>query len=219
MGFLPEALCNYLALLGWAFDGEQELFTRQDLLAKFSLERVSKTPSVFDQEKANWVNAQYLKKLDMSQKISLAKPWVQQVAKGKPLTDNWLENLLLALGERIKRFDEIPEQSEYLFAEITQWDEKAKKHLCKEQAMSTLEMIQKNIPTLDFSSGEKLEQQMRVLAETEEISLSKMVHPLRGALTGKSVSFGIFDVMVLLGKETVKKRLQNTMTEFSKKEK
>lgn len=218
LGFLPEALVNYLALLGWSLDGERERFTLQELVEHFSLERVSKTASVFDMEKATWMNAELLKELEPAEKAKLAIPFLRASGAPDNLTPDTAEQIITAVGERLKRLSDLEEQTAFMFKPITEWEEKAARHLRKPEGQALLITLRNTLSDLPWGNPLAMEVPMRELAEKNGASFNQLVHPVRAAMTGRAVSFGIFDVLDLLGQDKVRERIDNALRHFQEEE-
>ncbi len=207
LGYLPDAVFNYLALLGWAFDGATELFSRDELVARFSLEKVSRNPSVFDMEKLTWMNAEYLKKADPALVTEGVRPFLEAAGMPPGTPPERVARIVRAVGERMRRFDEAGEHAGFLFRAPETCDEKAAKHLAKPESADFLRRFAAALPGLGPLDAAALEAATRAWCEREGVPFGKLVHPLRGALTGKSVSFGIFDCIELLGRDETIRRI------------
>ena len=219
-GFLPEALVNFLARLGWGY-GDQEIFTLQEMIEKFSLEGVGKSAGVFNTEKLLWTNQHYLKQADLPRLAKLLFPYLEQKypnpicpVNGERLSANnteWLQQVIVTLQERSKTLVEMADAMAYYFAETIIYQEKAVKKCfgpgtdtMLEALIASLEMVADFTPT-------NLDQVLHAFAQQQNLELGKVAQPMRVALTGGSASPGIFDVMALLGKETVLRRLRRAL--------
>jgi glutamyl-tRNA synthetase len=209
MGYLPQAVVNYLVRLGWSH-GDQEEFTREELIEKFSLETVGKSAAAINPSKLDWLNAQYIKRIELDELVQGVQPYIE--AKGYSITDpNLLRKAVLSLRERAKTLAEMADLSEFYFCKEIAYDEKAAgKFLSKE----TLPMFNQVITSLSKESTlEKgnVHQLIQQLAETRGEPLVKIAQPIRVALTGRTVSPPIDEVMEALGKKTVIQRLQKAI--------
>jgi len=210
-GYLAEAMVNYLALLGWAYDGSQTLFSRQELVEKFTLEKVSKNPAIFDGKKLTWMNGQYLRDLTLEDLYQRALPFLQKA--GLPVDKypkSWLLGILGSYQIRIELLSQLPEALTFYFYDPEEYDPKAAAKHWKNglEDLAEIKSILQGFSTYEL---EPLEAAFRAHAEQTGKKLGQLIHPLRLALTGKSVSPGIFEVLVLLGKDTTERRIEKAM--------
>ena len=209
MGYLPEALVNYLVRLGWS-SGDQEVFTREELIRKFSLDNVGKSAAVFNAEKLLWLNGVYIRQESPEKLAALLLPFLE--ARGlKPRSMTWLAEVTATLRERARTLVEMADMAEFYLRDDFAVDEKAeKKHLSANIKPS----LQTLVARLEGSAeiGEKdLEDTMKEIAAAENLKLGAIAQAVRVALTGKSASPGIYEVMRILGREEVLKRLGRTL--------
>ena len=209
MGYLPQAVVNYLVRLGWSY-GDQEEFTQEELIEKFSLEAVGRSPAAINPGKLDWLNAQYIKRTELGELVQRARPFME--AKGYSITDlDLLRKAVLSLRERVKTLVEMAELSEFYFSEEIGYEEKAAEKFLKTDAVPLFEQIIAALAkerVFDKGSGHRLIQEM---AERREMPLVKIAQPIRVALTGKTVSPPIDEVMETLGRERVIQRLKKVM--------
>ncbi|MFH1096063.1 MAG: glutamate--tRNA ligase [Candidatus Desantisbacteria bacterium] len=196
-GFLPEAMVNYLALLGWSTTDSGQLFSKEELIKKFSLKRIVKSPAVFDMEKLRWMNSVYIKQADPKDLANL-------------LGDTQLEEIIRLYQGRIKVLPEIYEMGDFFFSEQIKIEEDVACEILGKDGIGTLLMETKtaleNLKTFDAVS---IEGAIRELAERLGVNAGDIIHPLRAVLTGKRVSPGIFEVAALLGQERVAWRIRD----------
>ena len=210
MGYFPDAVVNYLARLAWSF-GDQEIFSRQELIEKFSLEQVGKSAGVFNPEKFLWVNFQYLKTKPLSQLGAEVIPFIE--AKGYPVPQDktWLEKMIVTLQERAKTLVELVDAAHYYLAEDITFDEKAaKKFLTKESVAPMESLIQKLSGLSDFTEA-AIERAFTETLEKHGLQMGALAQPVRVALTGGTVSPGIHDVISVLGKDRAIGRLRKAL--------
>ena len=209
MGYLPQAVVNYLVRLGWSH-GDQEEFTQEELIEKFSLKAVGRSPAAINPGKLDWLNAQYIKRTELGELVQRARPFME--AKGYSITDlDLLRKAVLSLRERVKTLVEMAELSEFYFSEEIGYEEKAAEKFLKTDAVPLFEQIIAALAkegVFDKGSGHRLIQEM---AEHREMPLVKIAQPIRVALTGKTVSPPIDEVMETLGRERVIQRLKKAM--------
>ncbi len=213
MGYLPEAMLNYLARLGWGY-GDEEIFSREDLIKKFSLDRVVKTPAIFDRDKLEWLNGHYIRKSLPERIADLAEPFLMEAypqiksleIEKKGL--NYVIRVVKCLQDRLKVIPDIVPLSEYFFKDITEYDKKATEKYFKEpKAAEALEKLKNKLAELEKLDHTSIEGAFKGLAEEMNVKLGTIIHPTRLALTGRKESPGIYDVVEILGKEKVAQRL------------
>ena len=214
-GYLPEAIVNYLTLLGWGPGDEREIFTLEETVKLFELEQMSKKAAVYDTKKLTWMNGQYLSELPLEKILPEAETFF---LKDGLVTKEWLaENkeyfakLVDTVRVRVKTLQEVADAAVYFFKDIEAYDEKGvAKHFKPEAA----ELLEKCVAALeadevfDLASTEAVYNR---IAEDNGLTLGKVIHPTRLALTGRTVSPGMFDVMVLLGKEKTLARMRKAV--------
>jgi glutamyl-tRNA synthetase len=209
MGFLPEALLNYLVRLGWSH-GDQELFTREEMIAKFDFDHVSASPARFDMEKAYWVNHQYLKSVDSERVVPEFKWHLQRIGidvdalgvEAPPLA-----GVIAAQAERCKTLVEMAEKSKFFFAPLEGYVEKdAVKHLTPETA-PLLDELRTTLAALTDWTAPVLHAAVAAFCEARGLSLGKVAQPVRVAVAGMAISPPIDQTLALLGRETTLARL------------
>jgi glutamyl-tRNA synthetase len=210
MGYLPEAVVNYLVRLGWSH-GDEEIFSREELIEQFSLESVGKSAGVFNPEKFLWLNSHHLKSRPPAQLATEIVPFIE--AKGYPVPKDkeWLEKMTATLKERAKTLAELVEQAHYYLSDDISLDEKAaKKFLTPEITAPLRDLMQKLSDLPDFSDS-AVQQAFAEVLEQTGLSMGKLAQPVRVALTGSTVSPGIHEVIAVLGKERTLKRLNTAL--------
>lgn len=216
MGILPDAMVNFLALLGWSPGDDQEVMTRDQLVAHFSLDRVLKKSSVFDLKKLEWLNGQHISRIpgdvlarEIRDLLAAAGTSGAGGAKaGEEDVPEWLP-LVELLKVRARTLDDLAEQVLAYRSEPPAWDPEAvRKHWGDRGATAELlEALHGRLSTCVWSEG-PLEEAIRGLADERGVGAGKVIHPLRLAVTGQGVSPGIFEVLVALGSDRVLSRLQ-----------
>jgi glutamyl-tRNA synthetase len=206
MGYLPEAVVNYLVRLGWSH-GDQEIFAREELIEKFSLESVGKSAGIFNPEKFLWLNSHYLKSRPLENLANEIIPFIEAKGYPVPKDKNWLAKMVATLKERAKTLLELVEQAHfYLSDEISIDESAARKFLTAEIKAPLNSLIQKFTELDDFSAG-AIQQSFAEVLEQTGLSMGKLAQPVRVALTGSTVSPGIHEVIEVLGKQRTLKRL------------
>ena len=210
MGYLPEAILNYLVRLGWSH-GDQELFSREELIEKFSLESVGKSAGVFNPEKFLWVNFHYLKTRPLSQLTEEIVPYI--VAKGYrvPQDKSWLERMIKTLQERSRTLVELVDSAHFYLTDDIAIDEKAAKKFLTPEVSQPLSKLIERLSALDEFSEANIESAFSGVLEEFGLSMGKLAQPVRVALTGSTVSPGIHEVIAVLGKERTIRRLQSAL--------
>jgi glutamyl-tRNA synthetase len=214
MGYLPQAVVNYLVRLGWSY-GDQEEFTREELIEKFNLEAVGRSASAINPGKLDWLNAQYIKKIELEELVQRVRPFVE--AKGYLNIDtDLLRKAVLSLRERVKTLVEMADVSEFYFCEEIAYDEKAAAKFLNQETISMFNQAITSLLNESVLEKERIHGLIQQLAETRGEPLVKIAQPLRVALTGRTVSPPIDAVMEVLGKKEVIKRLHRAI-EFMKR--
>lgn len=219
-GYLPEALVNFLALLGWSYDGERELFTLKELIEVFSLERVSKKGAIFDVNKLTWMNGVYIRQLRPGELFRRAKPWVDEAALYQPGDARAEEMAARALKleqEKIKTLAEAPAAIEFFFRPPKAYDDKAEKNLRKLPRATEILAVLRDawVATEDFTAA-SLETALRAVAAREEIPGGALIHAVRAALSGRAAGPSLFEMAALMGPAVVTERL-NAAIEYLRK--
>lgn len=208
-GFLPEGMVNYLALLGWGAEGNQEFFTLPELVKKFTLKRLIRSAARFDIEKLSWVNAQHLRKLGEGDYLDRIQTWCREAGQAKGISEERFKRTALLFRSRIQAFKDLPDVARYCFEEVEAYDlEAMNRALGVEGLKEKLGGLREGLQALpDFEDGAKSEAVLRSTAEKNGVEAKVLIHPLRLALTGKGISPGIFELMQVLGKDVCLRRL------------
>ncbi|MEF9425653.1 MAG: glutamate--tRNA ligase [Candidatus Mariimomonas ferrooxydans] len=212
-GYMPDALINYLVRLGWSH-GDQEIFPREELIEKFSLENVGGSSAVFNPEKLLWLNSQYIINTDPERLSDFVIPFLVKkgIVKEDKLPDKgWLSKAIITLQERSKTLLELADSLSYYIDEEVDYNEKAKTRFLNEKSRDLLIEIKDSLAsTSDFSASE-IEKVFRLITEKNDIKLGKLAQPVRVAVTGKTESPGIFEVLGIVGKEKTLRRLDKAI--------
>jgi len=209
MGYLPEALVNYLVRLGWSH-GDQEIFTMEELVREFSLEAVGKSAAVFNPEKLLWLNQQYIMAYPEEKLVEAMLPFWGK--RGFDASDRQFFSKVTAdLRTRAKTLVEMADASAFYFQEEVEYDPEAAAKFLTPEYGGHLEAVAERIPGISDYTKDGLETFLRALAEERGTKLKWIAQALRVALTGKTVSPGIDEVMVTLGKERVIERVQRAL--------
>jgi len=207
-GYLPAALINYLALLGWGFE-DQTIFDRQELIQKFGLEGVGKSPAVFDSTKLAWMNGVYIRELSVHELAGTMKPFLQRVGLAVEMYDDtWYNRLAEITRERLEKLGDIAELSSFFFHRVEYRPEAVEKVLKKE---GVPDILRKTLEALSDTSfefySEPIEKRLRALVEETGLKAKFVFQPIRVAVTGRNISPPLFETIELLGREATLERL------------
>ena len=216
MGYLPEAVVNYLALLGWAPKGEQEIFSREELIRSFSMDRVSSNDAVFDIEKLNWINFQYMKKLSPEELLDFVLPFLEKAGYvTAPLTDekrDWLQKVVWYMHDRISYGAQAPEQLKLFFEDVPPFEAPDVVEILKADTSAVLlkafiEAL-KDLPEL---TEEAVTACFKSVMKETGIKGRAAFEPARIALTGVTKGPGMYEMIVLFGREKTLARLEKAL--------
>jgi glutamyl-tRNA synthetase len=214
MGFLPEAFVNMLALLGWNDGTEQEIFTIEELIAKFSIDRISKSGAKFDFEKAKWFNHEYIKKAD----ITALTPTIISILKEKGIVvaDNqYLLEVVTLVKDRLTFLQDFWEQASFFFELPLVYDLASVKPKWNEAKTDFFISLSSVYSGLADVSATELESQFKKLAEEKSLKIGEVMLPFRIMLVGGKFGPGVFDIAALLGKENIKNRIERALEAFT----
>ncbi len=204
-GFLPDAVVNYLARLGWSF-GDQELFTRRELIDKFSLENVGISAAIFNPEKLLWVNFQYLKATPTDALARLVLPFLERAGVPAPRDVAWLARVVATLRERARTLVELAEAARFYVSDAVAMTTKAAALLTPEIAPA-LDELARRLEQLATWSARDIEASFHETIAHHGVALGKLAQPVRAAVTGSTASPGIYEVLDVLGRERTLARL------------
>lgn len=213
-GYLPDALLNYLVRLGWSY-GDQEIFSRDQMVQHFDIAGVHKAAAAFDRQKSLWLNQHYIK-TDPPERVAAHLAWQMQRLGIDPAAGPALVDVVTAQRERAKTLVEMAENSLFLYREIESYDEKAVAKV-KPAAISALRALQDTLQTLDPWLTETLHQAVSNVAQAHGLSLGELAQPLRLVLTGRSVSPPIDVTLALIGRDRAMHRIDVGASYLGKK--
>jgi glutamyl-tRNA synthetase len=218
IGFLPDALLNYLLLLGWSLDAEREEFSRAEMIEHFSLERVNKAPASFDPQKLMAFQDRAMQQLPLKQKVARCLPFLQRaglVTDPPPCdTGPYLSRILAAAGDRVKIAGDVLDYAEFFTADDQlEYEEAAlEKRLTKAAgAHELLAAYYRELATVEPFDAATLEKHLKDFVERRDVKLGDIVHAGRVAITGKAVGFGLFDALAILGRERSVRRMERAL--------
>jgi glutamyl-tRNA synthetase len=206
MGYLPEAVVNYLVRLGWSH-GDQEIFSREELIEKFSLEAVGRSAGVFNPEKFLWLNAHYLKNRPLPELAEEVLPYIRAKGFDVPADRGWLEKMIGTLRERAKTLIELVDGAVFFLTDNFPRDEKAAKKFLTPEIAPALSSLMERLSALDDFTEAAVERVFAAVLQEHGLAMGKLAQPVRVALTGSTVSPGIHEVIAVLGKERTLRRL------------
>jgi len=209
-GYLPAAINNYLVRLGWSH-GDQEIFTPAELIDAFTLEALGSSAGVFNPEKLEWVNAQHLRRIPPAELAQLVKPFIAARGWTIPGDDAWLERMVVTLQERAKTLVELVELAAYYFVdEVAIEPAAAAKHLGKAN-LDAVRDLRAALAALPEWTVDAIKQAFEAVLARHQLALGKLAQPVRVALTGGTVSPGIFEVAEVIGRDRVLARLDRAL--------
>jgi glutamyl-tRNA synthetase len=219
IGFLPDALLNYLLLLGWSLDEKTEEFSRDQMLRHFSLERVNKAPASFDPQKLMAFQDRALQKLPLKQKAALVLPFLQRaalVAEPPPCdAAPYLTQIVAAAGDRIKVAGDILDYSDFYVADDKlAYDEKTLDKRLRQAAGAPelLAEFREQLAAAEPFAADELERLLKAFVEAKGVKLGEIIHALRVAVTGKAVGFGLFETLAILGRQRCLARIDRALS-------
>jgi glutamyl/glutaminyl-tRNA synthetase len=207
-GYLPDAMVNFLALLGWSPGDDRELMTRTELVDSFSLENISGGNAVFDTEKLDWMNGQYIARMPIAELASTVEPFLREAALPLPPSREYLQRLLELLRPRAKRLTDFVDLARPFLADTVEYDQDAiEKHLSAPDLATHVAALAAGLRTVVPFDEPHVEAAVRGSAAERGIKAGALIHATRVAVTGRTASPGIFEVLVLLGRERTLARL------------
>ena len=212
-GFLPSAFTNLLAFLGWNPGTEQELFTMEQMVAAFSLDRVNKSGARFDYDKAKWFNQQHLIQQTNNEIAATARPYFD--LRGYKPSEDKLQQIIGLYKERVDFVNQFPVASYYLFEEVKGFEQKAVRKKWKPELTDQFLALAKQLEASTTWNATAIEQQVKEFMTNENLGFGQVLPILRIAVCGTMQGPSIFDVMAILPKETVVKRIQDGIQLFN----
>ena len=218
-GFLPEALLNFMVLLGWALDDKTDVVSTQTVIENFTLDRVTKSSAIFDQEKLHWMNGMYIRDLTPQQLAERMTPFLERdLPKDMlPVDQEYLQRIAPLLQERIKNLEESANITEYFFKADDRFDTSTivQKGMNRDSTLTALKAALKDLSATDDYGHEKLEKMLNATGERLELSRRQFFGVIRTAATGRSVSPPLFEMLEVLGKDRTVSRMKNAVERFS----
>jgi glutamyl-tRNA synthetase len=212
-GYLPEAMLNFLALLGWSADEDRELYSREELIERFDLSGVQENPAIFDGQKLLWMNGVYIRRKPMGELTRLCLPYLQQAGlmpqNPSPEEVTYAQRVIALEAERMKLLSEVVPLTEYFFRDTLEYEEKGvRKWFTQPYVPQMLEMLIERYSALEPFDVPHIEATTRAVAEELGVSAAQVIHPTRVAVSGRTVGPGLFEMIEVMGKERVLHRLR-----------
>jgi len=215
-GFLKEALINFVALLGWNAGDDKEFYYMDELINCFSLERVNKSGAVFDLQKLNWLNAEHLRKKSDSELLEMLKTEIQKSRFNTlNISDEKLSLIIHAMKARVSFIKEFIDTCPYFYEAPTEYEQKAVEKNWKPETPKHLKKLQEEFASLTNPTKADFEHSLAKVSEELNIGKGKLIHPLRLAVSGQSTGPGMFDLLFILGKDEVVKRIEAAVQKLS----
>ncbi len=214
MGYLPEALNNYLVRLGWSH-GDQEVFSMKEMIEKFSFENIGKAAAVFNPEKLLWLNGHYIRNTDPAKLAELLFPFLEPrglTAGEQARNPAWLAKAVATLKERSQTLVEMADQMRYYLADEIDFDEKSASKFLTPDSVPVLSLLRERLAGLENFSHDGLESLFKALCEEKGLKLKNLAQPARVALTGGTASPGIYELIEVMGKTMTLNRLDKAIT-------
>ncbi|PLS15518.1 glutamate--tRNA ligase [Bacillus sp. M6-12] len=216
LGYVPEALFNFIALLGWSPAGEEEIFSKEEFIKIFDADRLSKSPALFDQQKLAWMNNQYVKQLELDRAVEIALPHLVKAGKVSANIDTreaeWVRSLIDLYQEQMSYGAEIVGLSELFFRDELEYEEEAKEVLAEEQVPEVMRAFLQEIENLEDFSAEEIKAAIKAVQKSTGQKGKKLFMPIRAAATGQTHGPDLPKAISLLGKEKIGQRLKTILS-------
>ncbi len=207
-GYLPDALLNFVAFLGWNPGGEREIFSLDELVKEFSLERVGKAGAVFNVEKLNWMNFEYLRKTSAAEVLSMLKELLKTTSfSSKHYDDAYLLSVIAAMRDRASFVKDFVEKSSYFFEAPTAYEAEVVKKRWKPESGGYLKRLSEELSPANAATKEEFEAALHRVAEALNVKNADLIHPLRLAVSGVGGGPGLFDILAIIGKAETLRRI------------
>ncbi|WP_066366274.1 glutamate--tRNA ligase [Neobacillus fumarioli] len=216
LGYLPEALFNFITLLGWSPAGEEEIYSKEEFIKIFDASRLSKSPALFDKQKLAWMNNQYMKKIDVDRAVRLALPHLIKAGRlSEPLTEEqnqWVHHLVELLQEKMSYGAEIVELSDMFFKDEIEFEEEAKEVLSGEQVPEVLKAFLAELDQLNSFQADEIKAAMKAVQKSTGQKGKNLFMPIRAAVTGQTHGPDLPMTIELLGREKIQSRIQQIIS-------
>lgn len=221
-GYLPDALVNYIAFLGWSPGTTQEILTREELIKEFTIERMGKSANIFDYEKLLWINGEYIRMMTVSELAEMTLPYLKDKGYvGEKPSPEELSYVTAVVGleqERLRTLAEVAQVTDFFFTDSVDYDEAAwTKIMTQEHVASYLDNLGMKIKGVEPWTAEAIEAMMRQLAEELGLKTAQAFHPLRVTVSGRMQGPGLFEMVKVLGRDRVVKRVTQALEKLRAK--
>ena len=218
-GYLPETMLNFLSLLGWSLDDKTEIFSRAELIASFSLERISRTGAIFNQDKLNWMNGAYIRSLSLDDFTRRALPFLESNlpdAVRRPLSIDYVRQVMPLVQERARTLAEVPELTDFFFADELDYEPGLLivKKMGRESSIQALLAVRNRLEHQQTFDATSLETVVRPLADEMGLKTGQLFGTLRVAITGRMVAPPLFETLAVLGKKRSMERISAALSKL-----
>ncbi len=221
-GYLPEAMFNYLALLGWSTGDDREIMNRKEIIESFNVERINPSNVVFDEQKLEWMNGQYIYNMEDEVLLERLRPSLIEfnLLAEKDIDENksWLLEICRLVKLRLKILSDINDVGRYFFVEDFEYEEEGWKKNLNSETVGMIDAFMRKLEMIDDYNANSIEACVRTYAETHQLKARQIIHPLRFFVTGKQGGPGLFETMELIGKKRCINRLRRSINEFKKRQ-
>jgi len=207
-GYLKEAIINFIAFLGWNPGDEREIFMMDELIKEFTLERVGKSGAVFNVEKLDWLNFQHLRKKPDGEVLGMLREYLAGSSfAGTKFADQYLISVITAMRERASFIKDFVEKCPYFYQAPDHYDPDVVKKRWKPESHQQLQLLADKFTGLTSPVKEDYEAALHLVAEELNVKQSDLIHPLRLAVSGMGAGPGLYDILIILGKDEVIRRI------------
>ena len=211
-GYLPEAVVNFLSLLGWSPSSDEEIFSQEEIIEQFSMERVNKSAAVFDVEKLNWMNGMYIRDEDLEKIVDLSIPYLKEEYDIEDKSREWLELLIATVRESLDYIAEVKDEVAIFFNDLEYEDENEAQETFQEEDVDlVLETLKERSEELDNWEKQDIRAMMNKVIKDLPVGGRLFFHPVRIALTGQDSGPALFDIAALLGQDETVNRLEKAL--------
>ncbi|MFP4459232.1 MAG: glutamate--tRNA ligase [Candidatus Zixiibacteriota bacterium] len=214
MGFLPEAIFNFIALMGWSPGDDREIITPDEMVELFDIKNIHKSAAVFDPEKLLWMNGEYIRAMSPEELDKKLRPYYE--GKGWKADDDFFLKIAGSMQERLKKLTDMVDNGWFWFEDPTEYQEKGIKKHFKPEAVQRLQDIYDSLESIENWEEKEIEDAIRSCAKKREEGAGKLIHPMRLSTSGLTYGPSAFDIILFLPKETILRRIKNAQ-EFVKK--
>jgi len=218
MGYLSEAIANYLMLLSWYPPNNKEILTLDEAKKIFNIKDVNKSNAIFSLEKLDWVNSVYIKSKDIKELTKILHNYLIEKDFFQTIDLSYLEKVVFLFKERLTKLEDFIERARFCFYDDFTYDQEAKEILNKKDLSNEINILIERLNNIDDFNKETIEKEFRALVSSLNLKTSDLIHPTRVAISGKRVGPGLFETMEVLGKSKVLDRLKRLISYYEKKE-